>query len=48
MPKRSSVELLSKVVDARRAFWPVLSSEEQESKLKAAFKSTQVVGKELS
>ena len=43
-PKRSSVELLSKVIDAHRKYWPVLGSEEQEKKLRAAFKSTQVVG----
>jgi hypothetical protein len=34
------------VVDVHREYWPVLNSEEQEGKLKAAFKSTQVVGKQ--
>ena len=47
-PKRSSVELLRKVVDAHRKHWPVLGSDSQEAKLRAAIKATQVVGKENS
>jgi histone deacetylase 6 len=45
-PKRSTVELLRRVVDVQSKYWPTLESEEQRAKLRAAFKSTQVVGRE--